>query len=383
MIGNNLHLLKCRNTNISNIIDKIKLESDSKPNEKLYNNGVKEIKRKQNEKQNQFKFCTFCGSSELSFHDGVVCVVCGSVVARNFVSSAEETSVIFNNCSNRKSAYTSYNDPGSSYKLQSCITGGNSGKYGGKHHSSQKNYQEETRLKNIKYIKQKLVLLPHISKSICDQAIRCYLEFKIAGNTNRAQINKGIICAFVKRAALNDGIELTNKKLNEVFEVDIKHITKGIQIIIDAGYCINYDINALIINYIKYNFKVLQLPNEEINKGIFLALFINKYMSNVLTSFIPHSICAWVTFYLIISEDINVGINKNDYKPHIYASKVKAIFDSSQPTVRDKIGQKREHIVSNVNITKIDRIMITHKEKLCSILKTCKSRKSFKSIKSY
>jgi hypothetical protein len=345
--------------------------------------SVKEDYKKMRENTTQRKqlVCNVCGSTALSYTEGIVCLSCGGMVCSNYVSSAEEASVVFNNCSNRKSTYTSYSEVGSSYKLQSCITGGK-GKYNG-NHVSQKNYQEETRLKNIKYIKQKLKLLPYISKAIGEQAIRAYVEFKIKGNTNRAQINKGIICAFVKRAALNEGIELTNKKLYEIFEVEIKHITKGIQIIIDAGYCINYDINCLIINYVKHNFMVLNLPKEHINVAIFLALFANQFMGTITTSFIPHSVCAWVVYFIILNEEIDVGIDPTNYKPNIYASKIKALFDNAQPTINDHLGRKREHIVSNVNITKIDRIMLPHKDKVRSIIDRCKSDKRFNMIRNY
>jgi len=330
----------------------------------------------------EIKSCQNCGSNELSYSDGVVCLVCGSVLYGNFVSSAEEVSATFNNCSNRKSDYTSFNEVGSSFKLQSCITGGK--KYGG-NHVSQKNYQEETRLKNIKFIKTHIQKLPFLSKAIGEQAIKSYVAFKIKGNTNRAQINKGIICAFVKRSALKEGIELTNKKLNEVFGVEIKHITKGIQIIIDDGYHINYDINMLIINYIKYNFSVLRLPSKYMNIAVFLALFVNKYMSKITTSFIPHSVSAWVTFYIILEEEIDIGIDRSEFKDklHLYASKVKALFDTSQPTLTDHLGSKREHIVSNVNITKIDRIMMPYRGKINEIIQTCKENPKFMSIHTY
>ena len=68
---------------------------------------------------------------------------------------------------------------------------------------------------------------------------------------------------------------------------------------------------------------------------------------------------------------------------NLYASKVKALFDNHQASVMDVAGTKREHIVSNVNITKVDRIMEEYKPKIKQILESLNSNKEFTQIKKY
>ena len=68
-----------------------------------------------------------------------------------------------------------------------------------------------------------------IPRTVVDSAIKHYIKFKIDGNTNRAEINKGIMGAFIKKSAFDYGMELTNKKIAEIFDINIKHVTKGIR----------------------------------------------------------------------------------------------------------------------------------------------------------
>ena len=349
--------------------------------------SLPDLKSKQRKIGSKLVACPECGSSTISELEGITCIECGCVVKANPILSAEENSVNFSKVSNRSSDYMKYNGLGSSYNLQSCISGGTKSK--SKQYNNtyviQKNYQEETRLKNVKYIKGVMQKLPYIPRSVVDSAIKKYIKFKMDGNTNRAEINKGIMAAFIKKSAFDYGMEITNKQIAEIFEINIKHVTKGIQIIIDSGIKINYDLNALTINYIKRHFTILNLSTKHINKAIFLTLFINRYMNKITSSFIPHSIAAWVTFYIIVYYEIPIGIDISIYrgKMNLYASKVKALFDNNQASVMDEPGKKREHIVSNVNITKVDRIIEPFKPKINSILNSLDEEKDFTSIPLY
>lgn len=333
------------------------------------------------------KQCSNCKSTNLSYAEGIICMDCGVVLKITSISTAEENSVNFSKISNRSSSYMEYNGLGSAYNLQSCISGGTKtkSKQYNNTHIIQKNYQHETRLKNIQFIKKVMSEVSYVPKTVVDSAIKAYIKFKIDGNTNRAEINKGIMAAFIKKSGFDYGIELTNKKIADIFDINIKHVTKGIQIIIEHGIVFNYDLNSLMINYIKYHFRVLSLPREYINNAIFLALFIIHYMNKITASFIPHSIAAWVTFYTIIYYKIDIGIDINLYKSkmNLYASKVKALFDNHQASVIDVPGKKREHIVSNVNITKVDNIMEEFKPKLNQILESLNTNSEFLSIKNY
>ena len=70
-------------------------------------------------------------------------------------------------------------------------------------------------------------------------------------------------------------------------------------------------------------------------------------------------------------------------KMNLYCSKVKALFDSRQAAVTDRAGVEREHIVSNVNITKIDKILTPFKERLNETMDNVMKKPAFSKLENY
>ena len=305
--------------------------------------------------------CDSCGN-KVSLKEEAC--ACGNICNKNIVDSSTD----MYDLSNSHNAFSNKYMEGTEQSVQTTMSGIGAKKNSLVQHNS-KNYEENTRAKYISYIKKQLEPHKCINKAILDQTITQFLEFKSAGNTNRAEINKGIIAALLKKIALEHGLELSNKKLGKIFGLNVKHVTRGIQIIIDSNIPINFDINQLILNYIESHFDTLRIPRKWLPLAQSTALFVYQHVTDISGKFIPHSIAAWVSFYIILICEVDFGITYDKTKKkNLYASKVKALFDRQQVSACDEPGSTKDHIVSNVNITKVDREMESYKPKLNRIM---------------
>lgn len=208
-----------------------------------------------------------------------------------------------------------------------------------------------------------------ISPSIETSAINSFIKFKET-NKNRANINVALMALFLKKAALDQSIEITNKRLCMAFDIDLKHLGKANHIFMKMGLKNDVNIEKLKLNYIASQFSILNLPIEYQTVAQVLVLFVTNHIADLCAKYINNSIASWVTYYIIIYCDLFPEIRKKH--PETYHSKIKCLFDTQKNTILDKPGSSghgpREHIVSNVNLSKIDKVMAVHKPKLNRII---------------
>jgi len=195
-----------------------------------------------------------------------------------------------------------------------------------------------------------------LSKAITKHAVEDFVYFKTnEGNTNRGKINLGIMCAFVKKVALErEGLDINNHILGATFEIDATYVTKGVLIVADAGFVINYDPNLLLIQYVRSIFNTL-LPTSpspnHLRMAIFLCLFVSKYCSQTTTQFVHRSIAAWAVYRIVVDHRLIEEI----VTLKLYESKVKLRF-------------VKQRIVSRVNLGTVDKALMRYHVKLKEIM---------------
>ena len=209
-----------------------------------------------------------------------------------------------------------------------------------------------------------------VNQSIIANALQQFLDCKHAGNHNRADINRGLMAAFLMKSAMDCSIDIPKKRICYAFDIDLKHFARGIQIMISGGIQIHYDLDKLVLNYIGMHFDILGLPIRYRPIAQILALLIVNHLQDVSNKYVPHSIASWVTFFICCHLDLFPEL-KERYKdqPTIYQSKIKCMFDNQKTNILDKPGTAlREHICSSVNLTKIDKLIRPYRPMLCNIV---------------